>query len=64
MKPTSHAAMSGGWAVTGRKTSEAWCGPESSDYTARRFPPEGHGLGGQGGADPDFEKSSQPKAVI
>jgi len=56
--------MSGGWAVIGRKTSEAWCGPERSDYTARRFPPEGLGLDSQGVADPDFENSSQPKAVI
>jgi hypothetical protein len=62
-KPTSHAAMSGGWAVPGGKTSEAWCGPERSDYTARRFPPKGLGLDGQGVADPAFQKSSQPKAV-
>jgi hypothetical protein len=58
MNPTSHAAMSWGWAVTGQKTW-GWCGPEpgfAGDNTAHVFCPFGLGLDGQGVADPVFTK--------
>jgi hypothetical protein len=39
MNPTSHAAMSGGWAVTGRKAQRGWCGPEPSAARRLHGPP-------------------------
>jgi hypothetical protein len=60
MNPTSHAAMSGGWAVTGQKT---WVGAGRSPALIRattrpRFLPAGLGLDGQGVADPVFQRSN------
>lgn len=42
-----------------RPETSGWCGPERSDYTARRFPPgaesEGLGLDGKGAQPPKTE---------
>ena len=58
--------MSRGWAVTGQKT---WGGAGRSPamigrQPGLRFLPTGLGLDGQGVADPDFQKETQPQAAI
>jgi hypothetical protein len=67
MKPTSHAAMSGGWAVTGRRRGEGDHPPqrgreERAGLHKRSAEDRGYapavaclGLDGQGVADPAFE---------
>ena len=60
--------MSGGWAVKAKKRGVVRAGACHSLASDRRlhgprFLPEGLGLDGQGAAGPDFENSSQPKAV-
>jgi hypothetical protein len=41
MQPSGGALKSGGRPSQAGKRCGVWCGPERSDYTARRFPPEG-----------------------
>jgi hypothetical protein len=53
MNPTRHAAMSGGWAVTGQKRGVVRAGARlPGDNTAHVSLPNGLGLDGQGIADP------------
>ena len=57
MNPTSHAAMSGGWAVTGQKTrGGAGRSPPSGRQHGPRFLPNRLGLDGQGVADPALKE--------
>jgi hypothetical protein len=57
MNPTSHAAMSGGWAVTGQKArGGAGRSPPSGRQHGPRFLPNGLGLDGQGVADPALKE--------
>jgi hypothetical protein len=58
MNPTSHAAMSGGWAVTGQKRGVVRAGARlPGDNTARVFLPNGLGLDGLGVADPALKQT-------
>ena len=64
MNPTSHAAMSGGWAVTGQKRGVVRAGARlPGDNTARVFLPNGLGLDGQGVADPALKEMRSAGAV-
>jgi hypothetical protein len=62
MKPTSRAAMSGGWAVTGRKAPE-WCGPDVGRFVRRTtrsgaFRPKGLALTARGSQTPASKKKA------
>jgi hypothetical protein len=57
MNPTSHAAMSGGWAVQAKKRGVVRAGARlPGDNTARVFCPKGLALDGQGVADPALKE--------
>ena len=60
MNPTSHAAMSGGWAVTGQK-ARGDRSPPSGRQHGPRFLPNGLGLDGQGVADPALKEIKSAK---
>jgi hypothetical protein len=69
MNPTSHAAMSGGWAVTGQKTrGDAGRSPVFRATTRPAFfLPNGLGLDGQGVADPalnEIESAQGCQAIL